>query len=79
VQNLKLFTVGPVACYPEVLKEMGQQMFSHRSQEYKQLHTETVEMLQNFLETENEGFLFSSTGSGFMVAKAEASAKDTQK
>ncbi len=43
-------------------------MFSHRSQEYKQLHAETVELLQNFLETENEVFLFSSTGSGFMEA-----------
>lgn len=65
---MRLFTVGPVACYPEVLEAMGLQMFSHRSQEYKQLHIETVELLQNFLETENEVFLFSSTGSGFMEA-----------
>jgi aspartate aminotransferase-like enzyme len=65
---LRLFTVGPVACYPEVLKEMGQQMFSHRSLEYKQLHTETVELLQRLLETDDEVFLFSSTGSGFMEA-----------
>jgi aspartate aminotransferase-like enzyme len=65
---LRLFTVGPVACYPEVLEEMGQQMFSHRSLEYKRLHSETVELLQWFLETENEVFLFSSTGSGFMEA-----------
>jgi aspartate aminotransferase-like enzyme len=47
---------------------MARQMFSHRSKEYKQLHTETVELLQRFLETENEVFLFSSTGSGFMEA-----------
>jgi aspartate aminotransferase-like enzyme len=65
---LKLFTVGPVACYPEVLEAMGQQMVSHRSEEYKNLHVETVEMLQRFLGTENEVFLFSSTGSGFMEA-----------
>jgi aspartate aminotransferase-like enzyme len=65
---LNLFTVGPVACYPEVLEEMKQQMFSHRSVEYKKLHSETVELLQRFLETENEVFLFSSTGSGFMEA-----------
>ena len=65
---LKLFTVGPVACYPEVLEAMGQQMISHRSEEYKKLHVETVEMLRKFLETENEVFLFSSTGSGFMEA-----------
>ena len=66
--ELKLFTVGPVSCYPEVLEAMGHQMVSHRSQEYKNLHVETVEMLQRFLETENEVFLFSSTGSGFMEA-----------
>lgn len=65
---MKLFTVGPVACYPEVLEEMKKQMFSHRSEEYKKLHAETVELLQRFLETENEVFLFSSTGSGFMEA-----------
>jgi len=65
---MKLFTVGPVACYPEVLEEMGRQMFSHRSEEYKKLHRETVEMLQKFLETENQVFLFSSTGTGFMEA-----------
>ena len=66
--RLKLFTVGPVACYPEVLEEMGRQMYSHRSEEYLTLHYETVELLQRFLETENPVFLFSSTGSGFMEA-----------
>jgi aspartate aminotransferase-like enzyme len=65
---LKLFTAGPVACYPEVLKAMGMQMVSHRSDEYKKLHVETVEMLQSFMSTNNEVFLFSSTGSGFMEA-----------
>ena len=65
---MKLFTVGPVACYPQVLEAMGQQMVSHRSKEYKNLHVETVEMLQRFLGTSNEVFLFSSTGTGFMEA-----------
>ena len=63
-----LFTVGPVACYPEVLQAMGQQMYSHRSKEYFALHYETVRLLQNFISTKNEIFLFSSTGSGFMEA-----------
>ena len=65
---LKLFTAGPVACYPQVLDAMGMQMISHRSAEYKKLHVETVDMLQRFLGTTNEIFLFSSTGSGFMEA-----------
>jgi aspartate aminotransferase-like enzyme len=65
---MRLFTVGPVACYPEVLVEMSRQMYSHRSDEYKRMHSETVELLQNLIETENSVFLFSSTGSGFMEA-----------
>jgi aspartate aminotransferase-like enzyme len=68
VHKLKLFTVGPVACYPEVLEAMGHQMFSHRSKEYFALHYETVRLLQEFISTKNEVFLFSSTGSGFMEA-----------
>jgi len=76
VTELKLFTVGPVACYPEVLEAMGHQMVSHRSEEYKKLHVETVEMLQRFLGTENEVFLFSSTGSGFMEASVRNCVKE---
>jgi aspartate aminotransferase-like enzyme len=73
---LKLFTAGPVACYPQVLEAMGMQMVSHRSAEYKQLHAETVGMLQKFLDTENEVFLFSSTGSGFMEAAVRNCVKE---
>ena len=65
---LKLFTVGPVACYPEVLEAMGGQMVSHRSKEYLTMHYETVKLLQDFISTKNEVFLFSSTGTGFMEA-----------
>jgi aspartate aminotransferase-like enzyme len=66
--EMKLFTVGPVACYPEVLEAMGMQMMSHRSKEYIDLHFETVELLQSFIETGSPVFLFSATGTGFMEA-----------
>ena len=65
---MKLFTVGPVACYPEVLESVGQQMYSHRSKEYFDLHYETIKLLQDYISTKNEIFLFSSTGTGFMEA-----------
>jgi aspartate aminotransferase-like enzyme len=65
---MKLFTVGPVACYPEVLERMRMQMISHRSEEYLDIHYETVRQLQEFIETKNSIYLFSSTGSGFMEA-----------
>ena len=73
---MKLFTVGPVACYPEVLEAMGMQMLSHRSKEYRDLHFETVAMLQDFIETDERVFLFSSTGTGFMEASVLNCVKD---
>jgi aspartate aminotransferase-like enzyme len=68
VDSMKLFTVGPVACYPEVLEAMAGQMYSHRSEEYLELHFDTVERLQAFIGTGDPIFLFSSTGTGFMEA-----------
>jgi aspartate aminotransferase-like enzyme len=65
---VKLFTAGPVACYPEVLQEMGRQMFSHRSEEYHRLHRDTVNRLRWFLETEQRVFLFPSSSTGAMEA-----------
>jgi aspartate aminotransferase-like enzyme len=47
---------------------MSMQMVSHRSKEYRDLHFETTEMLQDFIETENRLFLFSATGTSFMEA-----------
>ncbi len=65
---MKLFTAGPVACRPEVLREMSSQMFSHRSKEYQQLQKEVVERMKSFLETKAHVFLFPSSGSGAMEA-----------
>ncbi len=66
---MKLFTAGPVACYPEVLEEMRHQMFSHRSEEYHRLHRDTVERLRWFLEIEDcRVFLFPSSSTGLMEA-----------
>lgn len=74
---MKLFTAGPVACRPEVLDVMKglrlgnsvdkrRQMFSHRSEEYKELHKDTVERFKDFLETDGNIFLYPSTGTGIM-------------
>ncbi|HUV34270.1 MAG TPA: alanine--glyoxylate aminotransferase family protein [Candidatus Desulfaltia sp.] len=73
---MKLFTVGPVACYPEVLEAMGMQMVSHRSKEYLSLHFETVKLLQDFIETRQPVFLFSATGTGFMEAAVRNCVKE---
>ncbi len=65
---MKLFTVGPVACYPEVLKAMSKQMISHRSEEYLKIHYDTVTKIREFIETDNPIYLFTSAGTGFMEA-----------
>lgn len=65
----KLFTAGPVACFPEVLEIMKVQMFSHRSKEYRKVHMDTVERLREFLEVEKgEVLLVPSSGTGIMEA-----------
>jgi aspartate aminotransferase-like enzyme len=65
----KLFTAGPVACFPEVLKIMSVQMFSHRSKEYKTIHMDTVERLIHLLDAEKgEVLLFPNSGTGIMEA-----------
>ncbi|WP_456396009.1 pyridoxal-phosphate-dependent aminotransferase family protein [Thermococcus sp.] len=65
----RLFTAGPVACFPEVLEIMKVQMFSHRAAEYKEMHVDTVERLKKFLEVEKgEVLLFPSSGTGVMEA-----------
>ena len=74
---MKLFTVGPVACYPVVLKAMGMQMYSHRSAEYKKLHYDTVSRLQQYVETTNPIYLFSATGTAFMEASVRNCVKDS--
>lgn len=73
---MKLFTVGPVACRPEILDEMGKQMFSHRSERYRKLQREIIDRLQNFLETEEKVFLFPSSGSGVMESSVRNCVED---
>ncbi|WP_461863164.1 pyridoxal-phosphate-dependent aminotransferase family protein [Thermococcus sp.] len=65
----RLFTAGPVACFPEVLEIMKVQMFSHRAAEYKEIHVDTLKRLSDFLEAEKgEIIIFPSSGTGFMEA-----------
>ena len=65
----KLFTAGPVACFPEVLEIMKVQMFSHRAKEYKIIHRDTLSRLKEFLgATNSEVILFPSSGTGVMEA-----------
>lgn len=66
---LKLFTAGPVSCFPEVLEVMKIQMLSHRSSEYRELHKDTVKKLAEFIEARKTTvLLIPASGTGFMEA-----------
>jgi len=66
---MKLFTAGPVACFPEVLEAMKIQQLSHRSKEYQELHRDTVQRLSDFLSARKATvLLIPSSGTGFMEA-----------
>ena len=62
----KLFTVGPTYVNDDVRAEMRNQMFSHRSSDYVELHRELIEKLRKFLQTENDIFLYTSSSTGCM-------------
>lgn len=60
----KLFIPGPVKVNEDVLKQLARPTLGHRLKEYAQLHSETVEMLKEILFTEQNVYLFTSSGSG---------------
>jgi aspartate aminotransferase-like enzyme len=60
----RLFIPGPVKVNEDVLKELAHPTLGHRLKVYAQLHAETVDMLKKILYTEQNVFLFSSSGSG---------------
>ena len=59
---------GPTPLPPEVMKALTTPMISHRGPEYDQLHLETVAMAKKFFQTDNDLFLFASSGTGMMEA-----------
>jgi len=59
----RLFIPGPVKVNEDVLRELARPTLGHRLKEYAQLHAETVEMLKKILFTDQNVFLFSSSGS----------------
>lgn len=66
--DINLRIPGPTPLPPEVREALAQQVISHRSSEYRAIHSETVAMAQEFFQTKNDVFLFTSSGTGTMEA-----------
>jgi len=60
----RLFIPGPVKVNEDVLQQLARPTLGHRNKEYSQLHAETTDMLKKILFTEQNIFLFTSSGSG---------------
>jgi len=60
----RLFIPGPVKVNEDVLQQLARPTLGHRGKEYAQLQAETVDMLKKILFTNQNVFLFTSSGSG---------------
>ncbi|MCD6369646.1 MAG: alanine--glyoxylate aminotransferase family protein [Thermoproteales archaeon] len=63
-----LFTPGPVMLPREVLQELGKQVVSHRSSDFRRIFSETVEFLKTVFKTENEIIVLTASGTGGVEA-----------
>lgn len=60
----KLFTPGPVDCFDEVLAALGRPVPYMSTDAWLQVYQETVQMLKQVMQTENDVFVIPSPGSG---------------
>lgn len=66
--GINLRIPGPTPLPPDVISALTTPMISHRGPEYIALHTETIAMAKQFFQTNNDLFMFTSSGTGTMEA-----------
>ena len=66
MQNLRI--PGPTPCPPETLAELSRQMINHRGPEFAALQARIMERLKRFFRTENEVYVYTTSGTGVMEA-----------
>ncbi|HEY4686914.1 MAG TPA: alanine--glyoxylate aminotransferase family protein [Candidatus Subteraquimicrobiales bacterium] len=63
-----LMTPGPTPVPPEVLLSQAKPMIHHRTPEYTEIFVSVIEDLKHIFQTENDCFVFASSGTGAMEA-----------
>jgi aspartate aminotransferase-like enzyme len=63
-----IMTPGPVPISEEVLIEHGRPLMHHRSPEFSEIFSEVTKKLKRFMQTENDVFILTSSGTGAMEA-----------
>lgn len=66
MQNLRI--PGPTPCPPETLNELSRQMINHRGPEFAEMQGRIMERLKLFFRTENEVYVYTTSGTGVMEA-----------
>ncbi len=63
-----LLTPGPTPIPPEILLAMAKPIIHHRTSEYRAVFEEVIKGLKYIFQTENDCFVFASSGTGAMEA-----------
>ena len=66
--HTKLFLAGPTEVREEMFQAMARPMIGHRSKDYQALHESVVKKLKQFLGSQLEVFVFTSSATGVMEA-----------
>ena len=61
-----LMTPGPTPVPPEALLSMARPIIHHRTRQFKNILKEAIEGLKYVMQTENDVFIFTSSGTGAM-------------
>ncbi len=63
-----IMTPGPTPISEEVLQEHGRPLMHHRSPEFSEIFTEATQKLKKLMDTQNDVFILTSSGTGGMEA-----------
>jgi len=66
--KMYLMIPGPTPVPNDVLREMAREMVNHRGQEFSKALLESTELLKKVFQTNNDVFIFTSSGTGAMEA-----------
>ncbi len=67
-ENVLLMTPGPVLFHPRVYRAMSRVVFHHRTPEYRKTFGECVSMMKEVMQTENDVFILTGSGTSAMEA-----------
>jgi len=67
-ENILLMTPGPVPFHPRVYRAMSRVVFHHRTPEFRKTFVECVSMMKEVMQTKNDVFIFTGSGTSAMDA-----------